>query len=130
MVHEEAERLEHAASELLINRMALSLGNPRFDPHGDPIPTETGEMEIPLTVALTDVPVGKSVVLVSVGDQDPARLRFIQTLGLMPGATFDVLEHQPFRGPVTIWLTGERKDQVLGHELALSLQCALLEDEK
>jgi DtxR family Mn-dependent transcriptional regulator len=128
-VHEEAERLEHAASDLLINRMALALGNPRFDPHGDPIPTESGEIETPLTVALTDVPVGKKVVLVVVGDQDPARLRFIESLGLKPGATFEVMEHQPFRGPVKIWLVGGRKEEVLGHELAMSLQCTLMEDD-
>ncbi len=128
-VHAEAERLEHAASDLLIQRMALALGNPRFDPHGDPIPTESGEIETPLTVALTDVPAGKRVVLVVVGDQDPARLRFIESLGLKPGVTFDVVSHQPFRGPVEIWLVADRKNEVLGHELALSLQCSLIEEE-
>lgn len=128
-VHEEAERLEHAASDLLIKRMALALGNPRFDPHGDPIPTESGEVEAPLTVALSDVPTGERVVLVTVGYQDPARLRFVESLGLKPGAVFDVVEHQPFRGPVKIWFVRERKDEVVGYEMALSLQCVILEEE-
>ena len=128
-VHDEAERLEHAASDLLIKRMALALGNPRFDPHGDPIPTETGEVEPPLTVALTDITAGERVALMVVGNQDPARLRFIESLGLKPGTVFDVVEHQPFRGPVKIWFVRERKDEVVGHEIALSLQCGVLEEE-
>ena len=74
------------------------------------------------------MPVGTRVVLLAVGDQDPARLRFLESLGLKLGIVFDVKAHQPFRGPVTIWLAGERRDEVvIGHELALSLQCSEVE---
>ena len=84
-VHEEAERLEHAVSEELIERMAMALGNPEYDPHGAPIPTKDGEIEIPELVALTEVPVGAIASLFMVSDKDPERLRFLASLGLRPG---------------------------------------------
>src|SRR5258708_22618997 len=57
-VHDEAERLEHAVSDELIERMAMALGHPRYDPHGAPIPTTAGEIERPVHVALTQISIG------------------------------------------------------------------------
>src|SRR5690606_30638925 len=62
-VHDEAERLEHAVSDDLVARMAASLGNPRFDPHGDPIPTAEGRVQVRKTVPLADVETGESVTI-------------------------------------------------------------------
>ena len=62
-----------------------------------------------------------------IGDADPERLRFIASLGLRPGAEFRVLDRQPFNGPVTIELDGDRKE-VIGFALASSLQCEQLEE--
>ena len=121
-VHDEAERLEHAVSDQLIERMAMALGNPRYDPHGAPIPTTAGEVERPDHVALTEIPVGDVAELRMVSDKEPERLRYLASLGLKPGATFEVLSRQPFRGPVTIRLGGViSRDQVIGHELASQL---------
>jgi len=129
-VHDEAERLEHAVSDQLIERMAMALGNPRYDPHGAPIPTTGGEIERPNHVPLTDIPIGRVAELRMVSDKDPDRLRYIATLGLKPGATFEVLSRQPFRGPVAIRVAGPiARDQVLGHELAETLWCSLQEEE-
>src|SRR5438094_8201938 len=68
-VHAEAERLEHAVSDELIDRMARALGDPQYDPHGDPIPTAAGEIEEAELVSLADVSVGTKLELRQVGTQ-------------------------------------------------------------
>src|SRR6185436_6000431 len=129
-VHDEAERLEHAVSDQLIERMAMALGNPRYDPHGAPIPTTGGEIERPNHVPLTEIPVGSVAELRMVSDKEPERLRYLATLGLKPGATFEVLSRQPFRGPVAIRVSGPApREQVIGHELANALWCSVVEEE-
>jgi DtxR family Mn-dependent transcriptional regulator len=125
-VHEEAERLEHAVSDELIERMAMALGNPRYDPHGAPIPSRDGAIEAPSLVALTDVPLGETAELRLVNDRDGEQLRYLASLGLRLGAVFEVIARQPFRGPVTIRLSGSvPREQVVGHELAQTLGCAI-----
>jgi DtxR family Mn-dependent transcriptional regulator len=121
-VHEEAERLEHAVSDGLIERMDSALGRPSHDPHGAPIPTAEGEIETPQCVPMTDIEVGSAAHLRMVADKDSERLRFISSLGLRPGVRFDVVAKQPFNGPVTINL-GDDREEVIGYELAQSLQC-------
>ncbi len=129
-VHEEAERLEHAVSDELIERMAMALGNPRYDPHGAPIPAKDGSIETAEYISLADLPVGEVAELRMVSDKDPERLRFIASLGLRPGVSFEVLGRQPFRGPTTIGLSGlPGKEQVIGYELAESLLCLAVEKE-
>jgi DtxR family Mn-dependent transcriptional regulator len=129
-VHDEAERLEHAASDQLIERMAMALGHPRYDPHGAPIPTTGGEIERPDHLPLTDVPVGRIAELRMVSDKDPEKLRYLASLGLKPGALFEVLSRQPFRGPVALRVAGPmQRDHIIGHELAGSLWCSLTEEE-
>jgi DtxR family Mn-dependent transcriptional regulator len=123
-VHEEAERLEHAVSDELIERMALALGNPRYDPHGAPIPSKEGVIEEPVLVPLAEVPVGAMAELRQVSDRDAARLRYLAQMGLRLGTVFEVVARQPFRGPVTVRLsTGGTRDRVVGFELARSLGC-------
>jgi len=123
-VHEEAERLEHAASDRLIERLSESMGHPRFDPHGAPIPTADGEVEEQNLVPLSDVGVGSWGEFRLVSDDDPERLRYIASLGFQVGTRFEVLEAKPFRGPVTV-LRNERdaEPQVIGYELAQALSC-------
>jgi len=125
-VHEEAERLEHAVSEELIERMAMALGNPQYDPHGAPIPTRDGDVEDVSLVPLSEVPVGETAELRMVSDRDPERLRYMASLGLKLGTAFDVVGRQPFRGPVTIRLAGAvSRAQVVGYEMAQSVGCAV-----
>ncbi len=121
-VHEEAERLEHAVSDDLIERMDHALGRPSHDPHGAPIPTADGEIETTHCIPMTDIDVGSAGRLRMVGDKDPERLRFIASLGLRPGVQFDLIARQPFHGPLTIRFDGDR-EEVIGYELANSLQC-------
>jgi DtxR family Mn-dependent transcriptional regulator len=120
-VHVEAERLEHAVSEKLIERMAEALGEPRYDPHGAPIPTAAGEIEEAELITLADVRVGATVVLRQVGDEQPDRLRYLAEQGLTPGTRLFVVERQPFNGPTTVRSGGDMR--VVGQELAGLLWC-------
>jgi DtxR family Mn-dependent transcriptional regulator len=120
-VHVEAERLEHAVSEKLIERMADALGEPRYDPHGAPIPTAAGEIEEAELITLAAAPVGAAVVLRQVGDEDPARLRYLAEQGLTPGTRLTVVERQPFNGPTTV--ASGNGTRVVGQELAALLWC-------
>ncbi len=128
-VDAEAERLEHAVSDELVEAMARSMGNPRYDPHGAPIPTSAGDLEHPEVVPMTELSVGAAGELRMVSDQDPERLRFLASLGLKPGTHFKVLARQPFHGPLTLQVEGaDRREQVVGFQLANSLACTTEEE--
>lgn len=101
-VHDEAERLEHAASDELIDRMALALGEPTVDPHGAPIPTRDGAVDETPHRALAVLPVGTRARVARVRDEDPAMLRYLGELGIRPGAALRVLACAPFDGPITL----------------------------
>ena len=120
-VHDEAERLEHAVSDELIERMAGALGDPRYDPHGAPIPTAAGEIEETDLTSLADARVGAVLELRQVGTEDPARLRYLAEQGLVPGVILTVTDRQPFNGPTTVAL--EAGTRVVGRELAQLLWC-------
>jgi DtxR family transcriptional regulator, Mn-dependent transcriptional regulator len=125
-VHDEAERLEHAVSDTLVERMAAVLGNPTADPHGDPIPAADGSIEEPELIALSNVAPGRTIELRRVDEGQADRLRYIASIGLTPGAVVSVIERQPFQGPITIEVDGQT--HVIGHELGQVLFCAA-EDE-
>jgi DtxR family Mn-dependent transcriptional regulator len=84
-VHDEAERLEHAVSERLIDRIDDMLGRPAVDPHGDPIPTPEGRLPRVDHQDLLSAPADVTLVVTRVVDQDPAFLRFVEQRRLMPG---------------------------------------------
>ena len=118
-VHEEAERLEHAASDELIERMAAALGHPAHDPHGAPIPTPGGEIEAVDYSTLAEVPSGEVVEIQAVQDDDSERLRYLESQGLLPGTRLSVEARAPFDGPLTIRLgVAGGESQVVGLELA------------
>jgi DtxR family Mn-dependent transcriptional regulator len=122
-VHAEAEQLEHAVSDDLIERMARALGHPQYDPHGDPIPTAAGEIEEAELLPLADAPVGTKLELRQVGTQEPARLRYFAEQGLTPGVLLSVTDRQPFNGPTTIAFVPSGDPRVVGRELAQLLLC-------
>jgi len=101
-VHEEAERLEHAASDTLIDRMAAAIGEPMTDPHGAPIPTREGTIDETPHQTLADAEVGTRTRVVRVGDEDPGMLRYLDSLGLRPGAEVTLMNRAPYDGPLTI----------------------------
>jgi len=101
-VHDEAERLEHAASDELIDRMAQAIGEPTTDPHGAPIPTREGTLhELPLR-SLDQVEVGGRVSVRRVGDRDPGQLRYLAELGITPGREIEVVSRAPYDGPIAL----------------------------
>jgi DtxR family Mn-dependent transcriptional regulator len=91
-VHDEAERLEHAASDMLMERIDAALGHPAADPHGDPIPAVDGRVPAPAPVVrLCDAEPGDYEV-VRVSDEDPERLLRFASLGLEPGTAVTVVD--------------------------------------
>jgi DtxR family Mn-dependent transcriptional regulator len=99
-VHDEAEVLEHVLSEELEELIATKLGNPTHDPHGDPIPTRDGHIEEGVTESLQALEPGDAGTFVRVSDSDPEMLRYLSERGIAPGDTLEVIEKQPFDGPL------------------------------
>ena len=116
-VHDEAERLEHAASDELIDRMAAAIGEPETDPHGAPIPTREGTMGAePELSALAELADGAQARIARVGDRDGERLRYLSNLGMAIGAEVELVSREPYDGPITVKVGGKRR--VIGPELA------------
>ena len=126
-VHNEAERLEHAASDELIEKMAAALEFPRHDPHGAPIPTETGDIETIGLSTLADARPGARLRIRAVRDEDSADLRSMAAEGLVPGARVQVARAQRVAGSVEISLgAGEESRAVEG---SLARQIYVVPDE-
>ena len=123
-VHEEAEVLEHVLSEELEERIAVKLGDPTHDPHGDPIPTRDGRIDEGATESMSAVEVGMHGTFVRVSDADPEMLRYLAERGIAPGQTFEIVERQPFGGPVFARFGGEDPAtvHVLGGDLVQAMR--------
>ena len=115
-MHEEAERLEHHISEAFEDKLDELLGYPTHDPHGHPIPTREGHVPEMSTTPLADTEAGHTVTIHHVSDADPALLKYLEEIGLLPQASVEVVEKAPFNGPLTLRI-GEA-EQVVGHEVA------------
>src|SRR6266487_3460202 len=119
-VHAEAEVLEHVLSEELEELIATKLGNPTRDPHGDPIPTRDGRIEERPTASLQDLEPGDAGVFVRVSDAHPQMLRYLSERGIAPGDRLEVIDKQPFDGPLFARFGDDV--HVLGGELARSMR--------
>lgn len=121
-VHEEAEVLEHAVSDLLINRMDAKLGYPQRDPHGDPIPTADGVVPTAPARQLADFHNGESGRVTRISDSDPAMLRYFESVGIMLDERLSVIERRDFAGTMAITIGDETSDPVdLGQPAARSI---------
>lgn len=101
-VHAEAERLEHVISEAFEDRVAAMLGNPEYDPHGQPIPRKDGTCPEPVGVALSSLAPGRSGRVARVADDRSDLLRYLASVGIVPGARVHVVERAPFDGPLHV----------------------------
>jgi DtxR family Mn-dependent transcriptional regulator len=101
-VHEEAERLEHAVSERLIDRIDEMLGRPSVDPHGDPIPGPEGELARQSYPDLLTAPVQCGLVVTRVTAQDPEFLRFVEQSDLKPGQRLEIETRDNASDSVTV----------------------------
>ena len=115
-VHDEAERLEHAASDDLIDRMAEAIGEPATDPHGAPIPTREGTLEERSLLPLSALAVGDTARVERVSDDNAERLRYLAELGIVPGASVQVVEREPFEGPIALRV--QNANRTIGPSLA------------
>ena len=101
-VHDEAEHLEHAVSDLMVSRIDKFLGNPSRDPHGDPIPPASGDFQPPSALPLSAVLPGNVVVVERIADDDPELLRFFAERGITVGAELTVGEGAPYSDALTV----------------------------
>ncbi|HKS07534.1 MAG TPA: metal-dependent transcriptional regulator [Gemmatimonadaceae bacterium] len=111
-VHDEAERLEHAASDELIERMAVALGDPVVDPHGAPIPTRDGAVDETRHRSLAELEQGERARVLRMADEDSGFLRHLTELGIAPGAEIELARRAPYDGPLTVLVAG--KEQAIG----------------
>jgi DtxR family Mn-dependent transcriptional regulator len=119
-VHQEAEVLEHVLSEELEELIAAKLGDPTHDPHGDPIPTRDLRIEEGMTQSLQALEIGARATFARVSDSDPEMLRFLAERGIAPGDQLEVIDKQPFDGPLFVRF-GDHM-QVLGGALARAMR--------
>jgi len=98
----EAERLEHVLSDDMEDLLSRALGDPTHDPHGDPIPTKAGGLERVKGIPLSKLEKGTHATVARVSDRHADKLRYMVSLGLLPGARVTVMGRAPFRGPITL----------------------------
>jgi DtxR family Mn-dependent transcriptional regulator len=122
-VHQEAEALEHVLSDDLEARIADKLGHPTHDPHGDPIPDPDLTIDEGETRSLNSLDVGDRGRFVRVSDSDPAMLRYLDERGVRLGDDLEILERQPFGGPLTVRLGDDA--HVIGGTLAAAMRVEL-----
>ena len=136
-VHAEADKLEHVISEDFEERIAALLGDPAFDPHGDPIPSRDGVVPETKGRPLATLETGTRATLTRTTNQDPEVLRYLAEHGLMPGRTVTVVQRAPFDGPVTLALgsgdtltsktsTADTATLAIAHTLAQHLHAEVL----
>jgi DtxR family Mn-dependent transcriptional regulator len=122
-VHAEAEVLEHVLSEELEELIAAKLGHPTLDPHGDPIPNRELAVADVESRDLYQLEPGTHGMLVRVSDDDPEMLRFLTDRGITPGTRLEVIDRQPFEGPLTVRVGDEV--HVLGAVLTRAMRVAV-----
>lgn len=103
-VHEEAETLEHAVSDKVLERMDLLLNHPQYDPHGDPIPSSKGLIRKSRLLPLSECEPGAETEIARIADQDTAFLKFAEKNGLLPGVRISLLERDVHADSVTVRL--------------------------
>lgn len=113
-VHEEADRLEHVISEEMEERIAISLGNPKRDPHGDPIPSRDLKMPKSFEVTLSQLRPPQKAQVKRVSDSDPDLLHYLSTKGIQPAVQLTVLDYSPFDNNLQVQVAGEGEPVVLG----------------
>ncbi len=125
-VHAEAEVLEHVLSEELEELIAARLGDPTVDPHGDPIPTVELGVQERATHSLDELPPGAAGRFVRVSDSDPAMLRYLAEQGIALGDRLEVVDRQPFGGPVFVRFGA--REHPIGGALARAMRIDTGED--
>ncbi|GJM40138.1 MAG: transcriptional regulator [Ardenticatenaceae bacterium] len=117
--HEHADEMGKGLNDTITERMAEMTGNPSRCPHGEPIPDLEGNLPVIKDVCIMNLGVGHIGVISRVRTHEPERLKYFKSLGLVPGADFEIMGRAPFNGPMRLRVG--RDDVVLGVELTKSL---------
>ena len=115
-VHDEADSLEHAISDLMVDRIDDYLGRPSRDPHGDPIPSADGSVEIPDALPLSQLGEGERARIERISDDDPGMLRFFADRGIGIGTVVEMRASVPYSGSVELVVAGNEETVALGQE--------------
>ncbi len=127
-VHEEAERLEHVISEDMERRMAAVLGNPKRDPHGQPIPNQNLELMSTSDFPMSELRPGQDAIIRRVQDDDPELLRYLHSLGLHPQTRLATLAYIPFDKTLQVQVEGREETAVLGPRITSEIFVELVEN--
>lgn len=106
-VHDEAEHLEHAISDKVLDRIDALLGNPSVDPHGDPIPSARGKVAPSRLTSLAECEPKHPMRVSRITDQEPRFLQFVERCGLMPGVSVSVEHREPYADSITVRPNGK-----------------------
>jgi DtxR family Mn-dependent transcriptional regulator len=127
-VHDEADRLEHVISDRFEEKIAVFLGDPTHDPHGDPIPTKEGKVYMTEQVPITHLEPRERAVISRVNDSDPEMLAYLGELGMYPGTPIELIDRSRFGGPYRVKVSG--KSHSIGVELAENVFVIIKEHTK
>ena len=122
-VHDKADQLQKGVNQAIEDRMDDLMGHPASCPHGDPIPSKDGVMPNLRDQPLNVVAPGKKGEITRVKTREPEKLQYLKEIGMVPGASFELVNRAPFNGPLRLKIG--RNEQVIGTELAASLWVAL-----
>ncbi len=117
--HDHADQLSAGLNDAIVQRMAEMTNSPSRCPHGEPIPDEAGILPDVQDIGIMNLAIGYKGIVSRVRTNEPDRLRYFETLGLVPGAVFEIVGRAPFNGPMRLLV--EREEVVLGVELTKSL---------
>ncbi|MFT4188627.1 MAG: metal-dependent transcriptional regulator [Aeromicrobium sp.] len=126
-VHDEADRLEHVVSDLMVERMAERLGHPTRDPHGDPIPDASGAVVRPDAAQLLTVAPGSRVRVERISDDDPSMLQHFADHGLDIGVTATVEEPAPYADALSLRIDGRDAPLPLGQAASAAVWVSLID---
>lgn len=123
-VDEEAEVLEHAISDKLVNRMWDDLGQPTQDPHGSPIPSPKGELASNDWQPLTEMPLQQPLRVKRIKNRSPEELRYLASIGLTTGSQVVVRKVAPLNGPLLVEINGNELNAI-DYRLATALMVSV-----
>jgi DtxR family Mn-dependent transcriptional regulator len=122
-VHAVAEQLEHIQSPQLINKLDAFLGFPKTDPHGDPIPDQSGKFKTLSVVGLDQVEPGRRVTITKVKDSDPELLKYLDKIGAKPGKSVQVIKREAFDKSMEVLI--EKKKIFISLDVSRNILTAL-----